>query len=207
MKPFTPPTFYRVVTRRIAAADVVRLGAVIAMAGGLMWMVSGTLNGLLVSGVLSRGSGLQTVAEAISILALAGTMGGVVALHARQSLYYGLCGRLGFLAAFAGSAILLVALPASSIAGVRAPTTLDAILVGGFWGLAGGLLLLGIATLRLGFLPQWSGALLLVSLPLAVVLGNLGGGLVFGASWIALGYTLLCQHDVSAMIRARGERR
>jgi hypothetical protein len=200
------PAFYRVIAGRISTADVVTFGAVTAMAGGLMWMFSGALSGLLASGLLSGGSGFEVVAEAFSILALAGTMGGIASLHARQSYCYGFCGRLGFLAAFSGAAILLAGLPLSSIACVHAPATLDVILVAGFWGLAGGLFLLGVATLRLGFLPQWSGALLLVALPLAVAAGNLGGGLMFGASWIALGYTLLCRHDVSAIIRARGER-
>lgn len=206
MKLITPPAFYRGITGRISTADIVTIGAVTAMTGGLMWMLSGALSGLLASGLLSGGSGFEVVAEAFSILALAGTMGGIASLHARQCQSYGLCGRLGFFAAFAGAAVLLAGLPLSSIAGVHAPATLDAILVAGFWGLAGGLFLLGVATLRLGFLPQWSGALLLAALPLAVAAGNLGGGLIFGASWIALGYTLLCRHDVSAIIRARGAR-
>lgn len=206
MKLVTPPAFYRIVAGRIAAADLVTLGALTAMAGGLMWVFAGTSNLLLASGLLSGGSGLQTAAEAISILALVGVIGGVASLHARQYYCYGLCGWLGFLAALSGGAVLLAGLPLSYIAGVQAPAMLEAILVGGFWGLVGGLLLLGIATLRLGFLPQWSGVLLLLCAPLAVAAGNLGGGIVFGASWIALGYTLLCRHDVSAIIRARGER-
>lgn len=205
MRLATPPAFYRVIAGRVAAADVVRLGAGIAMASGLMWVFSGVLNVLLVVGVYRGGSGLHAVADSVSILALAGTLGGIAALHARQSLYYGLCGRLGSLAAFTGTAVLLATLPVSSIAGAHAPPVLDAVSVGAFWSLAGGLLLLGIATLKLGFLPQWSGALLLVSLPLAVLLGNLGGGLAFGASWAALGYTLLCRRDMSAILRARGE--
>lgn len=206
MKLLTPPGFYKSITGRAVAVDIVQVGAITAVAGGLMWIFSGILSGLLISGLLTEAPGFEIVAEAISILALAGTMGGVAALHARQSSGYGWGGRLGFLAAFSGSAILLAGLPLSSIAGVNAPATLDLTLGAGFWGLAAGLLLLGVATARLGFLPQWSGVLLSVSLPLAILAGNYGGGIVFGASWIALGYALLCRHDVSAIIRARGDR-
>ena len=51
-----------------------------------------------------------------------------------------------------------------------------------------------------GVLPQWCGLLLIVCLPIAVVLGDHGGGITLGLVWLALGYVLLSQRDVSALV-------
>lgn len=64
-----------------------------------------------------------------------------------------------------------------------------------------GYLLMGIATLRLRVLPQWCGALLIFSVPIAIALGDFGGAAVLGLLWLAVGYALLSQHDVSALLR------
>jgi hypothetical protein len=61
---------------------------------------------------------------------------------------------------------------------------------------------MGIATLRLRVLPQWCGVLLIFSLPIAIALGDLGGGAVLGLLGLAVGYALLSQHDVSALLRS-----
>jgi hypothetical protein len=34
-------------------------------------------------------------------------------------------------------------------------------------------------------------------------LGDYGGGMVLGLLWLAVGYALLFQHDVSALLRTR----
>jgi hypothetical protein len=44
---------------------------------------------------------------------------------------------------------------------------------------------------------------LIVCLPLAITLGEYGGGIVLGLLWLAVGYALLFQHDVSALLRTR----
>lgn len=201
MKLAAPPGLYRGIARWSAAVDAVYLGAVLSVAGGLLWMVSGVSTGLLAGGLLPRS--LEVVTGAFPALALVGTLGGIVALHTRQTPGYGWCGRLGFASAFSGCLVLVAGLPLS--AAITGPS-LDAALFAAFWGLALGLLLMGVATLRLGFLPQWSGALLLTLPPLAVVAGDYGGGLVFGALWMILGRTLLAAHDVSALIRSRESR-
>ena len=66
-----------------------------------------------------------------------------------------------------------------------------------------GFVLLGAATLRLEALPRWCSMPLIVCLPLAITLGDYGGGIVLGLLWLAVGYALLFQHDVSALIRTR----
>jgi hypothetical protein len=61
--------------------------------------------------------------------------------------------------------------------------------------------LLGAATLRLEALPRWCGMALIVCLPLAITLGDYGGGMVLGLLWLMVGYALLSQHDISALLR------
>ena len=202
MKVAAPPGFRRDFARRFAASDVVRLGSVLAVAGGLLWVLSGFLNALLVSGLPLLPPGTEFLSSAVSTLAIAAVLGGSAALHARQSPSYGWSGRLGFAASFAGSATLLAGLPVSAVAGAA----LDAVLAAAFWAVMVGLFLLGVATVRLGFLPQWCGVMLLVAPPLALAAGEYGGGVVFGILWITLGYSLLSRHDLSAIISAREDR-
>ena len=66
-----------------------------------------------------------------------------------------------------------------------------------------GFVLLGAATLRLEALPPWCGVALIVGLPLAITLGDYGGGIVLGLLWLSVIYMLLFQHDVSALLRTR----
>lgn len=196
------PGLRREVASRRTASGVVRLGSVLAVAGGLLWVLSGFLNALLVSGLPLLPPGTEFAASAVSILAIAAVLGGSAALHARQSPSYGWSGRLGFVASFAGSATLLAGLPVSSVAGA----VLDPVLFAAFWAVMLGLFLLGVATVRLRFLPQWCGVLLIVSPPLALIAGEYGGGAIFGILWMTLGYSLLSRHDLSAIISAREER-
>ena len=110
----------------------------------------------------------------------------------------------GFLAAFMGTAILLVGLVLSFlVGGLFGAAFLDPVLGAGLWFVLVGFVLLGAATLRLEALPRWCGVALIVGLPLAITLGDYGGGIVLGLLWLAVGYALLFQHDVSALLRTR----
>ncbi|MDQ3966628.1 MAG: hypothetical protein M3246_09340 [Actinomycetota bacterium] len=68
-----------------------------------------------------------------------------------------------------------------------------------------GFVFLGVLTLRLGVLPQWSGLLLIVCLPLAVTLGDYGGAIALGLVWLTLGLVLLFGRDVSALLQTTDE--
>jgi hypothetical protein len=52
-------------------------------------------------------------------------------------------------------------------------------------------------------LPRWCGVLLIICLPLAIALGDYGGGAVLGLLWLAVAYALLAQRDVSALLHTR----
>ena len=110
----------------------------------------------------------------------------------------------GFLATFTGTAILVVGLVLSFlVGGLFGATLLDPVLSVALWCVLVGFVLLGVATLRLEALPRWCGVALIVCLPLAITLGDYGGGIVLGLLWLAVSYALLFQHDVSALLRTR----
>jgi hypothetical protein len=182
--------------------DLVRLGAHGALLAGAAWMISNILTTTMPNGRSPELYGFVSLTEALYLVALAGTVGGVIGLHARQRASYGRLGTAGFFGAFTGTLLLLVGLTFSFVSGsLSGPALLDPILGVGLWVSLLGFLLMGIATLRLRVLPQWCGVLLIVSLPIAIASGDFGGGAVLGLLWLAVGYALLSQRDVSALLR------
>ena len=179
------------------SSNVIRWGALGAMLAGIVWLVSGIVDVAFARGRNPEILGFASLDEAMYVAALAGTLGGLAGLHARQATRYGWLGTAGFLAASIGSTLLLIGLVLTFL--VRG-SALDQILGIGLLGTFIGFVLLGTATLRLGVLPRWCGLLLIVCLPLAIVLGDHGGGIALGLVWLALGYVLLSHRDVSALV-------
>ncbi len=95
-------------------------------------------------------------------------------------------GLAGFLAAVAGTALVLFVL----LIGLSRRDLLDLLLGPGFLGMLVGFVVLGLATIRGMVLPGWCGVALIVALPVAATLGDYGGGMVLGLLWLALGYAL-----------------
>jgi hypothetical protein len=186
----------------MSSSDLIRFGAFGALLAGMTWTASGIIE-------LTTTSGRSSLTEAMYVVASVGALGGILALHARQAAGYGRLGRTGSLAAFIGTALLLVGLLLTFLVralignGVYRLAFLDWMLGLGFWGTLVGFALLGAAALRSGTLPRWCGLVLVAFLPLAIVLGNYGGGVVLGLTWLALGYVFLRQRDVSAWLGTR----
>src|SRR5918997_1637429 len=189
--------------RSVAASfDLVRLGARGALLAGAAWMISSILTTTIPNERSPELYGFVSLTEALYLVALAGTVGGVIGLHARQRPRYGRLGTAGFFGAFTGTSLLMVGLTISFLSeSLSRPALLDPMLGVSLWVSLLGFLLMGIATLRLRVLPQWCGVLLIFSLPIAIALGDLGGGAVLGLLGLAIGYALLSQHDVSALLR------
>ncbi len=173
----------------MASSNLVRWGALGALVAGVAWIASFAV------GLVSEGQGSETfglpsfyLIEGLTGLALAGMLVGLLGLHARQDANYGVLGTVGFLAALVGTALVL-----ANVLLIRAAgrDLLDLLLLLGLLGMLFGFVLLGIATLRAGVLPQWCGVALILVLPISALLGDFGGGLVFGLVWLALGYALL----------------
>lgn len=184
------------------STNVTQWGALGAILAGVVWLASGLIDMTFLRGQDYEVPGFIFLVEAMYIVALAGTLGGLVGLHTRQATRYGQLGKAGFLAAFVGSALLLLGLVLTFL--VR-DSALERVLADPVLGLGllctfVGFVLLGVATMMLGVLPQWCGLLLIVCLPIAIILGDYGGGIALGLVWLALGYVLLAQRNVSALI-------
>ena len=188
----------------MSSLNLVRLGALGALLASVAWTVLGLVEMATLGGRDSEVLSSALLEAMLYLVALVSTLGGIVGLHARQTPNYGRLGMAGFLAAFMGTAILLVGLVLSFlVGGLFGAAFLDPVLGAGLWFVLVGFVLLGAATLRLEALPRWCGVALIVCLPLAITLGNYGGGVVLGLLWGAVGYALLFQHDVSALLRTR----
>jgi hypothetical protein len=175
---------------------VIRWGALAAIVGGTLFIVSAVLtNFSLLSG---------PARYAADVPAYAAFLLGGAGLYAGQSDRLGVVGAAGFCLLFAGFAV--AGLSGAIIAGVAwtsGPQT-----VPGWLGLTTtlgvlfvvcGSVLFGVATLRARVLPR-GGSLLLIAGPLLLVVMMLGGvrdprlfvlpSALFGAGWIWLGYEL-----------------
>ena len=101
----------------MSSLNLFRLGALGALLAGVAWTALGLVDIATVGG---RGSEVLSSAfleKTLYLVALVGTLGGIVGLHARQTPNYGRLGTAGSLAAFSGTVILLVGLVLSFLAG------------------------------------------------------------------------------------------
>ena len=186
----------------MSSENLVRLGTFGALLAGVAWTALGIVDLATVGG---RGSEIlrsAIVYQTLYVVALASTPGGMVGLHDRQTPSYGKLGTAGFLAVLAGVALLLVGHTLTLLlGGIFGRAFLDPVLGAGLWSVFVGFVLSGAATLRLKALPRWCGVALIICLPLAVALGDYGGGIVLGVTWLAVSYVLASHHDVSALLR------
>jgi len=171
----------------LMSLNLVRWGALAAVLGGVSWIAWGPI----------RAFGTPSFyANAALNIALLGTLGGLIGLHALQERRYGRVGLAGFYSAFVGTVLVLVV----RVNGTGDDVLEPALAVGGL-GVIVGFVLLGIAILRARVLPRWCGLLLIASLPLwvasVVVFGlvaangtQLSTGTAPGLICLALGYVL-----------------
>ncbi len=128
--------------------------------------------------------------EAVFVVALLATLVALGGLHIRQSGRTGRLGMASFLAAFVGTGLLLVSAAATLVAGQN---TLDLFFLLGVLASMIGVILFGISVIRAKVLPRWCGVALMLGLPSSVLFANIGGGMLLGLTWIALGYALWMQ--------------
>ena len=175
--------------------NLVRWGALAAMASGALWVSGGLLQLAFPQdppGML--GYYLNFLGTALFSAAYLGMLGGLVGLHVRQAGSYERLGGAGFLLASAGAALAFVGQATSAIFpqnGALGWLFADP----GYGFMVGilltslGLVLMGVATMRAGVLPRWCG-FGLVAMVVFLALGAYGGFVVVGLIWLALGYAL-----------------
>lgn len=137
--------------------------------------------------------------------ALLGLLAALAGLHARLTNAYGRLGKAGFLAAVIGTVVAgaghLIAVPFFDFVNVGGMVYVLVALKEGFF-LAGavayalgavlmsaGFLLLGVAILKAGVVPRWSGPAVVVGLA-GLWSANALGWIIFGLAWALLGYAL-----------------
>ncbi len=119
---------------------------------------------------------------------------GLVGLHALQKGNYGRIGRAGFYTLVVATLVQIVGLAGFLLGS----TALEWLILLGSLAVLVGFVLYGASTLQARVFPRWCGVGLVVGLPVATVLGETWGALVFGLLWLALGYVLWSQKGVAA---------
>ena len=169
----------------------VQWGGLAAILAGVFWVVSGVISlAIPGQGTEDPGSFVYALVETLFCLALLGMIGGLVGLHTRQAPRYGWLGTIGVVMAAIGLILMLVSTLATLLLGRE---VLNVVFVPGMVGALVGVALVGIATLQAHVLPRWYGVLLLASIigfPMYFIMGDVGGGIVQGLIWLALGYGL-----------------
>ena len=185
------------------ASRLARGGGLAAMLGGVLWVFKG-------GAIILTGEQPPLLFEAAPPLFAAGLVG----LHARLGGRGGRLGRTGLLLAYAALASALVALvgltlgPAGWVPKEDSVTPLTPFIVLAGFGPFVGLVLLGIATLRVKAMPAPFSALPLVMGVGAVPLMLVGGVLelvserlfelpivLLGLAWVLLGYSVWSRKD------------
>jgi hypothetical protein len=187
---------------------LVRWGAIGGMIAGVAWAASGVVDFVFPgNGPGPIGSASAYLIEGAHGIATVGMLTWLVGLNARQSPDYGRLGPASFVAAFVGTALVLVSILLLLISGDRLGETVLTAIFGSGWilGWLVGFTLLGVATFRAKVLPRWYGLLMIAQMPL--VLGAASsydvGGTLFGLFWGVLGYVLWTLRDMPAEQSAR----
>jgi hypothetical protein len=137
--------------------------------------------------------------EALFVVALLLTLVGYAGIHARHGGRGGRFEAESFRAALVGTTGIAVPAFATLLAGreILGPIFLLGVLIALI-----GNICFGISVLRAGVLPRWFGWALMLGLPISIPLDALGGGLVLGAVWIALGVVLMAERQLLVHRRA-----
>ena len=186
----------------VLSPGIVRWGGWAGVVAGVSWVLSAILVFLATPQRVSFNSFSDYLLQIILLVAYVGTIVAILGLHYLQSESgrYGRLGAAGSLIAFIGYAIVFVVVTISILEGGASLLTVRVV---GAAAVLIGSILLGAMTIRTRVLPWWCGVLLIICLPLAIALGDYGGGAVLGLLWLAVAYALLAQRDVSALLHTR----
>ena len=175
-------------------SNLIRLGGVAAMVGGVLYAGVGLLEGRLAEELVYIGN----IGYGFIVISLPlGTMAAIAALYALHRERYGRAGTALCLTAFLGLALATGALTLRVLATypLRAFPDLElfgVLLILGLLVATAGMVLLGSLSVALQILPGWCGVALMAGSPLGVLFTMipseaLAGGSVLGRAFQALG--------------------
>ena len=176
----------------MAKSDLIRWGGLAAMLAGVAFVVSGLLPSLGLANPEDPSD--APLLDGLFVLALLLVVAALFGFHALQKGNYGRIGRAGFYTVVVATLVQVVGL----VGFMLGSTALEWLIPLGSLAVLVGFILYGAATLQARVLPRWCGVGFIVGLPVATVLGQVWGALVFGLLWLALGYVLWSQRGVSA---------
>ncbi len=178
------------------SSNITRWGAVAAMLGGILWIVSALITASKPRGCIGLECDVSAMRDSSDVtpfllLALLLTAVGLagVALYAKNTGRFGRLAQAGVALYVVGVGLLVLGMGLTAISEAFWILMLPAGLA-----LVIGLTLTGIATLRTGVLPRWA-ALLLILGSLAMLFFNDQNAqalmaIPFGIGWVAVGYAL-----------------
>jgi hypothetical protein len=175
----------------LSSANVARFGGVVGVLAGVLWIALGFILILLQPHYWEASSVYDYLYVVLFSCALLALVGGLLGLHIRQT-GRGKMERLekiSFFLAMLGATIAAVSNVAEDGLHIH---VMGWGFIAGILSLLLGLLLMIIATLGANVLPRWYGWTLLIG-SLGLLFNNLlanGGVILFGLSWIVLGYAL-----------------
>ena len=165
---------------------IINSGAIAGIVAGLGYIVQSIMG--LIKPQTEIFSGISDyILEVIFIIALIATIFAFMRLHAFSEASYGKGGAIGYWSALSGTSLITISALATLFAGQN---SLGSIFLAGLLLSLVGYILLGIASLRSKSLPLWGSLALIFGFPLSVFLSSFGGGIVFGLTWLGIGYYL-----------------
>ena len=145
-------------------------------------------------------SGAHQAAFSLVVVALLLVPVGMVGFHILQRHSYGRIGLVGFWLVVVASLVVAFGVVNYFVWGDFLQEEPPVWLGLGLLGLVVGFVIYGVATLRAKVLPLWCGVAFIVTLLVALAVGVLLGPfvsifIVFGLSWLALGYALWARRE------------
>lgn len=162
-----------------------------AVASGLGYIVQSVM-GLIKPQTETFSGTSDYVLEVVFIIALLATIFALMGLHSHAQSRYGRAGAIGFWSALAGTFFILISASATLAAGQN---SLGVFFLIGLLLSFLGFILLGVSASSAKVLPTWAGLALIIGFPLSVILNTLGGGILYGLTWLGIGY---CFRDLDA---------
>ena len=163
-----------------------RAGGIAGIVAGLGYVVQAIM-GLIRPQTEVFSSTSDYLLEVIFIVALVSTLIALIGLHSFMQNRYGDAGPIGFWLASVGTALMVFSAVLTFLAGQN---SLGPVFLGGILLALLGYIILGITALRTRTLPLLGGLALIFGFPLSIFLSTLGGGILFGLTWLGIGYLL-----------------